>query len=313
MTKSTKIILITAGVLVGLGMIIAGIALGINKIRNNVFGFSDSASATYEDKSMEIKDDFEDIEIVQVSSDVNVVSTSKSTAYIEYTDSNRYHNEITVKGDTLRIEFKDDSASYVHIGFDIPFLGLDRSCETFPVTLYLPEKDYGNLNIAIVSGETSIDPMSFENIEIDGVSGEIKVRGCDLDDNFKANTVSGSVNCEGLNAGDVSVNTTSGEVSLTKTNAEDVDIDCISGSVSLNSLSASSVDIQTTSGEVTLDDYQSKSTDISTVSGDVSGTLIGDYNISYDTVSGDSNISISSTAGGNHFDVETTSGNLTLK
>nr|MCR5511279.1 hypothetical protein [Lachnospiraceae bacterium] len=66
-------------------------------------------------------------------------------------------------------------------------------------------------------------------------------------------------------------------------------------------------------GEVTLDDYQSKSTDISTVSGDVSGTLIGDYNISYDTVSGDSNISITSTSAGNRFDVETTSGDLTLK
>ena len=313
MTKSTKIILITAGVLVGLGLIIAGVALGINKIKNNVFGFNNTnSSSSYEEKSTEIKDDFEDIDITEVSSDVNIVATSKSNAYVEYTDSDTYHHEITVKGDTLRIEYKNDQNSVVKIGFMLPIFGISEDDESFPVTIYLPEKEYGELNVAIVSGDTTVDPMSFEKIKIDSVSGEVKLNGCDLEEKFDASAVSGSITCEKLNAGDININTTSGTVSMSDTTAKNADIQTISGKVNLNSFSASSVDIDTTSGDVILDAFESKDTEINTVSGDVRGTLKGDYDISYDTVSGDSDIS-GSVSGGYRFEVDTTSGDLTLK
>ena len=313
MTKSTRIILITAGVLVGLGLIIAGVALGINKIKHNIFGFSNTSSASsYEEKSVEIRDDFDNIDITEVSSDVNIVATSKSNAYVEYTDSDTYYHDITVKGNTLKIEYKNDTGTFHNIGFVLPFFGYGNDEETFPVTLYLPEKEYGELNIALVSGDTSIDPMSFEKISIESVSGEVNVKGCDLEDDFHASAVSGSVTADKLTADDVNISTTSGTITLSDTTAKDTDINTVSGDIKLNSFSASSVDIDTTSGSITLDAFESKDTDISTVSGDIYGTLKGDYNVSFDTVSGDSDIA-KSVSGGNRFEVDTTSGDLTLK
>ena len=312
MTKSTRIILITAGVLVGLGMIIAGVALGINKIKNNVFGFDNTVSSSYEEKTLEIKEDFEDIDITEVSSDVNIVVTDSSNAYVEYTDSDSYYHDISVSGKTLKIEYKNSKSPVVHIGFMLPIFGYDNDSQTFPVTLYLPEKEYGELNISLTSGDTMIEPLSFEKIEIESVSGEVDVKGCNLEDDFKASAVSGSVSAEKITAEDIVISTTSGTITLSDTNAKDTNLNTISGDVRLNSFSASSVDIDTTSGSITLDAFESKDTDISTVSGDIYGTLKGDYNVSFDTVSGDSDIA-KSVSGGNRFEVDTTSGDLTLK
>ncbi|MCR5596288.1 MAG: DUF4097 domain-containing protein [Lachnospiraceae bacterium] len=292
MLKSTKVILITAGVLIGLGLIISGIALGINKARYGSLGFANEAqdSGKYERLSTTIDDDFEDVEIAEVSSSVNVMPTDQKKAYVEYTNGESFEHVIKVSGNTLKIEYKEKGGWYNRVGFFTWFMGRpDMSDES--VNVYLPAAEYGNVYIACVSGEISVDDIKSSRTDINSVSGSIKITDSDL--------------------GNLNVNSTSGEIELSSCEVTSADIDSISGNVKLDTFKSHDTDISTTSGEVSLKDCECGETDIETVSGDVKGNLIGEYEIDYDTVSGDVDIN-GSIPGGYKIEVDTTSGNIKL-
>lgn len=297
MLKSTKVILITAGVLVGLGLIIGGIAMGISQIRYggvaNMYNSADDGSE-YVRQTMEIKEHIKNLEVDQVSSEINILPSDKKTVYIEYTDGPDYVNEVTVKDETLRIDFKTKTPWYhkwgtVNIGSFFNGSGF----ETGPVNVYLPEDVYNEVKLTVTSGDISVKDLECDELSICTVSGDIKAENCRIGD-------------------DLSIDGTSGEIRLKNVEAKDLKSSTVSGSIDAESVKTGTTEIDTTSGDITLDGFECEDTEIDTTSGDVRVYVIGEYNVSVDTVSGDTDIEANSSSG-YPMDIDTTSGNITVR
>ena len=313
MLKSTKIILITAGVLIGLGMIIGGIALAIGKAKGFSLGETSTPGASGgEDITFTVSESFKNIDVHEVSSDVNVSLTNESNAYVEYHNGETYEHNVTVDGNTLKIKFKNDQG---WIEKWSAFSWIDQAGEDagkFPVNIYLPASAYNNIRLYTVSGGVSVKDIECKDLDIDTTSGSAKVSSCNISDKASADAVSGEIRMSDLSGCDFNASTTSGSVNLTDCDVKDADIETVSGAVILENFKAVSTDIDTTSGDVRMKGYESASTDINTTSGDIDAEVIGSYNVEYDTVSGDVDIDKRDSAGAK-MDIDTTSGDITIR
>ncbi len=294
MLKSTKVILITAGVLVGLGMIVGGIAMLISKAK---FGsvaamYEDSEKTAYERQSVEISGSFKNIDVYEISSDIIFHPTDKSKAYVEFTDGETYKNIVKTEGDTLVIKYQQSRAWYERWNIGIGSIFSDDNYVVEPVDIYLPAAEYDDIKVDVTSGNVKLSPIDCDELEITAVSGGINLDTCNAKDHIKLSSTSGCVFISGCASDKLDVNT-------------------VSGDVDLNSSTMKKTDIDTTSGNINVDEFASEQTDIDTTSGDIKGTLLGAYEISFDTVSGDKKVEGES-VGGYSFDVDTTSGDLDL-
>ncbi len=312
MLKSTKIILITAGVLVGLGLIIAGIAMAIGRVSGFASGSGTVSSDSVEARKDIITEEFENLKVAEVSSNVNILPSDGSEAYVEYHNGEDYEHKVEVSGKTLKIEYKDNKTWAEKWSAVSWFVKHNEDSARYPVNIYLPATEYEDLDIGLVSGEVSVEDTICSDLKIASVSGSIKVSSCTVSDRTDINAVSGSISISGLPSGDVKINTTSGEVDLTDVNVKDVEIDTISGEITLKSFSSESTDIDTTSGDIRLDGYKSGDTNINTTSGDVTGTVNGTYRLDYDTVSGDVE-TFGDDPSGAPMEIDTTSGDIRIK
>lgn len=298
MLKSTKILLITAGVLVGLGLIIAGIAMGISRFKyGGVVNMYDSAndSAEYVRQTMDIKEHIDSLEVSEVSSDINILPSDRDMVYAEYTDGPDYMNEIEVDGNTLKIRFKNRVPWYHKVGwFNIGSFFGGSSHEIEPVDIYLPSAAYDEVKLTTTSGNITVaGGLECDELSMVAVSGEIKAENIKADDK-------------------VSIDATSGEIDLKNTETGGLDVNTVSGSITTESVKARKTDIDTTSGDITLDGFDCEDTEIDTTSGDIRIYAVGDVNVSVDTVSGDVDIENNSPSG-HPMNIDTTSGDVTVR
>ena len=297
MLKSTKIILITAGVLVGLGLILGGIAMGISRIRyGGVANMYNSAneSAEYARQSMEIKEHIENLEVSQVSSDINILPSDKDMVYVEYTDGPDYMNEIEVDGNTLKINYKSRMPWYHKMGwFNIGSFFGDSDYDVEPVDIYLPADVYDEVELTTVSGNIKVaNGLECDELSMVTVSGEIKAENIKADDKVSIDATSGEIDLKNIETGGLGVNT-------------------VSGNITAESVKAQKTDIDTTSGDITLDGFDCEDTDINTTSGDIRIYAVGEVNVSVNTVSGDVDIENNSPSG-HPMNIDTTSGDVTV-
>ena len=144
-------------------------------------------------------------------------------------------------GSTLRIQFCRSGKWNLN--------GLEKD-----LTLQLPERLLQSLTVDTVSARVNLEDLKMEDLELDTVSGAVRLRDCQVSDRarvdttsgfvkaaltgalreWKADTVSGSVELIVPEVKAFDVNTTSGSVSLTAESApKDLDVDSVSGSVTL--------------------------------------------------------------------------------
>ena len=242
-------------------------------------------------------DKVEKVEIHWLSGSVTVTGHRGNEIRFSETANRNLTNDLSMHywldGSTLRIQFCRSGKWNLN--------GLEKE-----LTLQLPERLLESLEVDTVSARVNLEDLKMEDLELDTVSGAVHLRDCQVSDRarvdttsgfvkaaltgalreWKADTVSGSVELIVPEVKAFDVNTTSGSVSLTAESApKDLDVDSVSGSVTL---------CLPADGDFTLD--------FDTVSGSFSSDLAfktegsrrifgrgtGDYSI--DTTSGSVNI-----------------------
>ena len=242
-------------------------------------------------------DKVEKVEIHWLSGNVTVTGHRGNEIRFSETANRNLTNDLSMHywldGSTLRIQFCRSGKWNLN--------GLEKE-----LTLQLPERLLESLEVDTVSARVNLEDLKMEDLELDTVSGAVRLRDCQVSDRarvdttsgfvkaaltgalreWKADTVSGSVELIVPEVKAFDVNTTSGSVSLTAESApKDLDVDSVSGSVTL---------CLPADGDFTLD--------FDTVSGSFSSDLAfktegsrrifgrgtGDYSI--DTTSGSVNI-----------------------
>ena len=242
-------------------------------------------------------DKVEKVEIHWLSGSVTVTGHRGNEIRFSETANRNLTNDLSMHywldGSTLRIQFCRSGKWNLN--------GLEKE-----LTLQLPERLLQSLTVDTVSARVNLEGLKMEDLGLDTVSGAVRLRDCQVSDRarvdttsgfvkaaltgalreWKADTVSGSVELIVPEVKAFDVNTTSGSVSLTAESApKDLDVDSVSGSVTL---------CLPADGDFTLD--------FDTVSGSFSSDLAfktegsrrifgrgtGDYSI--DTTSGSVNI-----------------------
>lgn len=197
-------------------------------------------------------------------------------------------------GSTLRIQFCRSGEWNLN--------GLEKE-----LTLQLPERLLERLEVDTVSARISLENLTVEALELDTVSGGLRLRDCRVTDRVRTDTTSGSVKAELTGA------------------LREWKADSVSGSVELTVPEVQMFDVNTTSGSVKLTAEKApKDLDVESVSGSVTLHLPSDadFTLDFDTVSGSFSSDLAcKTEGGRHifgkgtgeYSVDTTSGSLWIE
>lgn len=192
---------------------------------------------------------------------------------------------------SFKAEVKDNKLIVKENIFTILFFGGNRNS----LEIILPEKEYGNVDIANVSGNCSIDGVickAFGSVLTSG-NADYTIYG----ETIKLNNVSGSsevTNCTDREAKTIKLVSISGSHTISGFMAEDIDIDTTSGDVTAEGISGT-VKVNSVSGRVNLG-YARWDGDlkIDMVSGDCDITLPekSGVDIDFDRVSGDLRVNL---------------------
>ena len=309
MSKVTKVILITAGALVALGIIVT--VLGVIILRNTAKK-AENNPATYTHMEKIIDDDFDNIYIHEISHDVIVRPSEDGEVKIDYYDADKYIHKIEVKNDTLRIAVNEIDTSkpwYENITIINPFQNDESDHQ---LIIYLPEDSYGSLEISSVSADVTIpEDYAFENVSVSTSSGEVHT-DCVATGEINAASISGNVTMKNVNATKFEIDTTSGEITLTDCKvAGTLEIDTTSGDIKLTDVEVNELDVSTVSGGLKLSSLVTETANIDTTSGDITGTIAGEHEYDIDTVSGDVDTP-SNIRGASLIEISTVSGDVNL-
>lgn len=318
MKKSVKIALVVAACLVGVGILVLLAAAACIKFN---FGIAFSHVGAGQTRTHESSNDFENVVIDVVESDVRVLRSSNGEFQVVCKESDRVYHEVYVEDGILCVTRTDTRRWFERFGF-----------YEMSVIVYLPDECYGSIEASSNSGDVCVgEGLAFSSAQIkstsgdvsfgaktDGsvslktTSGEIEMRGCDVG-TLVIESTSGSAEASRVNVGDrAEIKTTSGNVGLSDVTAAELFAKSNSGEVELkNVIVSQNLEIKTTSGDIDMEDSDAYSLYIESTSGHVVGTLLSGKTYSVDTISGSVRVP-SSTVGAGECRIRTNSGDVKI-
>lgn len=321
MKKSVKILIIISVCFVAVGMLlIFAAAASVNFDFEEMSGLHETDETYTYDASYAV----ENIAIDVTESDVRLFTSPNGELQIKCIESDKIYHRIKIEDGTLYITRTDTRKWFERI-FNIYLSEIS-------VTVYLPEGQYGSLDVKTVSGDVEAEGKAtfntaklestsgdvkllsgaYENIVLTSVSGDIALYGVETKSVYVSST-SGSIDISDVSvAAAAEIKTTSGEIEATSLTAEQIGIKSTSGSVELEDTAALSLlKVETTSGDISFVSCDAGKLWLESVSGDVGGSLLSGKIYSTDTVSG--RVSVPpSTVNGGECRISTTSGNIKI-
>lgn len=257
MKTAKKVIIIVALVFVGAGAALVGIsALAFG------FGYRNLSieSVSTENEINVIEDSFDSIDIDAVDYDLEIISSGSDKCTVEIDRKNRDSFTVEVKNGTLRVH-ENEKIKFFYFGF------LEK---TPKITVSIPNKDYKTLRAVTVSGDIKQNSCGkFEKTDIRTTSGEIYLTGTETEE-LEIKSVSGDIDVYDTNVLSAEVKTTSGEMDFERFIALDkFSAESVSGGVEFESFDAGEISIKTVSGDVDGSLLSPKKFETNTVSGEI--------------------------------------------
>lgn len=304
MSKSTKIWLITAASLIVLGlMIFTGGLMMAN------WNFSKFGTAKYEMNTHTITDTFKNISMDTDTADIKFVLSDDGVCKVVCFEEKNDKHEVSVSNDTLTINRVCTKRWYQHISINV---------KTPKVTIYLPETEYGALNIKESTGDIDISKdFTFESIDISlstgdvknyaSASGLVKIKASTGDieiENVSANAFDLSVSTGNINVkiaeckGDMSVKVSTGKAKLCDVSCGSITSKGSTGDMTLeNVVATGDFNITRSTGDVTFKKCDAAELFVKTDTGDVKGSLLSDKIFFAETDTGSVNVPKSMSGG----------------
>lgn len=299
MSTGKKIAIIIAAALMGLGILCstaAAVLLG--------FDFTKLNAADLSDKTYEIHESFDSIDIYETEYTIRLQPSEDGVAKVTCRESEDNGHTVTVENGTLKITRTDRRKWYEHIGI---FWANDTT-----LTLHLPQSQYKTLSAQSVSGHLIVpEAFTFESATLCSTSGDIFCYA-QVKDSFSATSISGEVVLKNQTGGTLTASTTSGDLHLFDICVSSIALTTTSGDIECNAVIADGqLQMEAVSGNVELNKCDGGSLQIKTVSGDIIGTLRSGKWFITNTTSGDIRVPTSHKDGGNCA-LTTTSGDIKI-
>ncbi len=259
--SSTKKWLIAAAILVVLGLISCGVAyaaLGFN--------FNKLETAEYVTNTYEVSDPFNNINIKADTEKINLVYAKDGICKVVCVENVNDLHDVRVEDNNLKISRKTvNGTTNFSFGFN------DQS-----ITVYLPEYQYGNINIISDTGKVDIPVgFGFDNIEVKTDTGYIM---CNASANQIASftTDTGAIKLTEMNADSMSIKSDTGYISLSDITSGDLNLKSDTGKVDLKNTIAGTLNVNTNTGSIKFDMSDADSIRASSDTGSITGTLLSD-------------------------------------
>ena len=278
MTKTTKRWLIIATFLLLTGCIIFGGVMTVYK-----WDFSKLSTNKYETNKYDIADNFKNISINVKTADIVFVASEKAKTEVVCYEQDNANHEVSVDNDTLTIKLVDERKWYEYIGINF---------RTPKITVYLPQGEYGNLNIDSSTGDIDIKNLSAENINLTVTTGEIEAKSITCNGDFKTTVSTGEVELKDVSCKNLSSNGNTGDITLKDVIAEE------------------KFAIERSTGDVKFERCDANEIFIKTDTGDVKGSLLSDKVFITETDTG--NIDVPKTITGGRCEITTDTGDIKI-
>lgn len=175
-----------------------------------------SIKDTLVNKSEEIvveDNSFTNIQIKSDNASVQIVPTKKDETKVEFSGKMKkkfsYNFRANVKGDTLQVELKEKHWGFIQFGF---------SSHDVKLTVYVPEKEYGQLKTELDNGRIVVENMKVNDVDLKTDNGSIELKNIEAII-IRANTDNGQVLMDNVD-GDLKVGTDNGRIVLKTNNLE---------------------------------------------------------------------------------------------
>ncbi len=222
MKTFTKGILITAAIVLILGIVILFTAFALNGFK--LKGLYQKEK--YEKHEMEIKEDIKAINIDEINGDIKFVIT-EDDCHVEYYDSEKIVHEISVDGDTLVIEQKDNTKWYEYLRFNFGYEN-DNG-----VIIYIPKNE-------------------LREIKIETTNGDIEIKDLIISQALTTETTNGDITISNVKAGRTSFDTVNGDIKLTKLESLQNDFQTVNGDIKGTLVGRYKIDTDTVNGDVSV-------------------------------------------------------------
>ena len=259
MRTEKKVALLVAVSLVVLGVAMATIAMTMVK-----WNFTSFATETeYQQKSYDISEDFDSIEIKSGDQDITIVKSDDNNAHFTCYENDDISFDVKVEGKTLHIEENTKKKWNINL---MEFSG-DRED-----VLYLPKDTYESLSVMLGSGDIKTNEnFTFSAIEAKVGSGDINISNLQCKNKFEFEVASGKVIVtDTVSKGSFDISTGSGDIQLNNCEGLTVELNTGSGAIEFSGLEGTSINMVTGSGDVEGSLKSGKVFDAITMSGDCS-------------------------------------------
>ena len=316
MNKKTKAWLISASVLVALGLIIFAAVMTVCD-----WDFAKLGTVTYVTDTYKADSDFDKISVNAATSDIEFIPADDGDCTVVCFESEKVKHSVSVKDGTLVIETTDIRKWYDHI------------CISFvkpKVSVYLPKSEYASLSVETDTGNITVPrDFSFESIGISGdtsdvdcrafASGTVEIKvtvGTTVIDGSSAERLSltsttGDIRVNSAAVGgDIGIKTNTGNVNLTDTCCGDILAETDTGNITLKNVAADGISVGSDTGNVRFEDSDAENIIARTSTGNVTGTLLSEKVFVTKTSVG--KVSVPQTASGGKCEITTSTGDIRI-
>ncbi len=311
--------IIAAVVLLVLGLVVCGAALGMLG-----FNFKNLGTVKYVTKTYDAPADFRNIRIDAYTEDIAFVLSDDGKCSVVCREEENDPTDVSVQGDTLTIGKK------ARHGWT--FMNIGVVTETPSITVYLPGSEYAALTVDADTGDVEIpEDFSFESINVSLDTGDVRCLA-PAEGDIAIETSTGHISVSDLTAAGMRLTTDTGRVELSKADIKgSLEIRVSTGRVTLEDVTCSdftsdgdtgrlimtnvvmpgSLRLERSTGNIELNGCDAGSIIIKTDTGDVSGTLLTEK--VFITESDTGKIDVPHTVTGGTCEISTDTGNITIK
>lgn len=318
MSKGTKVWLVTAALLVVVGLILFAVVLA-----QYGWDFSQLSTKKFQTNTYTITEDFTGISMHTDTADILFATAPDGVCQVMCYEQADMPHKVEVENGALTIDIADNRAWYEYIGiqFDTP-----------KITVYLPETSYASLSIDEDTGDIAIGKdFAFESVDISLSTGDVAF-SASVSKLLKIQTSTGHIRVEDTQAGAMDLAASTGGITVAHVQCEGniqsrvstgktvfLDVTCKqltstgdTGDLSLKTVNvAEKLTANRSTGDVKFDNTDAAEVCIVTDTGDVTGRFLTDKVFIVQTDTGD--IDVPKTGTGGKCEITTDTGDIRIK
>lgn len=294
MSRTAKIWLIIAGILVVLGPILIVCATAAN----GNFGKQE-----YKTVAHEVGSTFDQIAVDTNVTDITIATADEKQCKVVCTEPEKMKHTAQVENGTLVIRSSDTRKWYEHL-FSFTF-------KNPKVTILLPQTEYASLQIDTHTGDVLIPSgFTFDTLTVNGSTADVECSADATDLNIKLTT--GDVLLHDTEAGKAAIETSTGNIRFESVTAKgNISVKATTGDITLtDAITEKDLRIQSSTGCVRFEGCDASDISVKTSTGDVTGFLLSDKVFITDTSTGD--VKVPKATSGGKCEITTSTGDIII-